>query len=129
MLKKIGVSPETIRHYERIGILPQAVRAENGYRIYSESDIEQLRFINRARQLHFTLDNIAEILAFREDGTLPCAYVQELITSKISEVETRIQELEMLRSELLELNKLPQELQINETTDCICQIIETDKDN
>jgi DNA-binding transcriptional MerR regulator len=127
--KKIAVSPETIRHYERIGILPQATRAENGYRIYAEADIERLHFISRARQLDFTLDNIAEILAFREDGTPPCDYVQELITSKISEVEIRIQELEKLRSELIELNKPNQALQTEGTTACVCHIIETDKDN
>jgi MerR family transcriptional regulator, copper efflux regulator len=127
--KKIAVSPETIRHYERIGILPQATRAENGYRIYAEADIERLHFISRARQLDFTLDNIAEILAFREDGTPPCDYVQELITSKISEVEIRIQELEKLRAELIELNKPNQALQTEGTTASICHIIKTDKDN
>lgn len=123
----IGVSPESIRHYERIGILPEAHRAENGYRVYTDDDVDRLRFINRARQLDFSLDNIAEIIAFREKSILPCEYVQELITTKTIEVEKRIEELETLREELIDLHNTSQNMQLDSITECVCQILETPK--
>ncbi|MCI0712328.1 MAG: heavy metal-responsive transcriptional regulator [Chloroflexi bacterium] len=124
-----GVSPETIRHYERIGILPRANRAENGYRVYTEDDVKRLLFVGRARQLDFSLNNIAEILAFREDGTLPCAYVQDLIATKIVEIDSRIQELEMLRDDLVHLNQASQDFQPHISATTICQIIEANTDD
>lgn len=122
----IGVSPETIRHYERIGILPEARRAENGYRIYTDADKERLNFIGRARQLDISLDNIANIIAFRDNDSSPCDFVGKLLASKISDIDTRIHELEALRAELVMLQKISDEQEANLSSACICQIIETD---
>lgn len=122
----IGVSPETIRHYERIGILPQARRAENGYRVYIDADKEQLNFVGRARQLDISLENIANIIALRENESSPCDFVDKLLVSKVIEIDTRIHELEALRTELVALQKISDEQQANPSSVCICQIIETD---
>ena len=61
-----GVSTQTVRYYERINLLPPAKRAENGYRLYDEVDVERLQFIRRARALDFALSEVAEILALRD---------------------------------------------------------------
>lgn len=122
----IGVSPETIRHYERIGILPEPKRTENGYRFYTDADKERLRFVGRARQLELSLENIANIIALRDNDSSPCEFVGSLIASKITEIDTRIQELETLRADLVTLQKLSNEPQLNPSSACICQIIEAD---
>jgi MerR family Zn(II)-responsive transcriptional regulator of zntA len=123
--QKTGISPEAIRYYERRGILPAPTHALNGYRAYTEDDIERLNFVRRARQLDFSLDNIAEILAFRDRHTPPCSYVLDLIESKIAEVQARIRELEQLRDELTILRQAGQRLQQNTSDQSICQILET----
>lgn len=122
----IGVSPETIRHYERIGILPEARRAENGYRVYNDDDAERLRFVGRARQLELSLDNIAKIIALRNKDSSPCSFVSKLLDSKVKEIDRQIQELEALRAELVILQKVTDRHQAKPSTACICQIIETD---
>ena len=121
-----GVSPQTIRYYERIGVLPHARRADNGYRSYTDEDVERLRFIRRARRLGFSLDNITEILAFREQNIPPCEYVQELIQAKITEIQTHIDELEQLRDELAALHEAGKRLTQDVQSGCYCQILETD---
>lgn len=77
--EQTGVPAKTIRFYEEVGLLPPAMRAENGYRIYGEEDIERLQFVRRMRALDFALDDIAEILAFRERNEPPCRYVMALM--------------------------------------------------
>ncbi len=118
-------SPEAIRYYERIGVLEAPDRSSNGYRIYTNSDVEHLRFIRRARQLDFTLENITEILALRDRGQPPCPYVQQLLKRKIAEVQDRIRDLEQLRDELMELDQIGHHISLNEDAVCICQILET----
>lgn len=123
--RKTGISPEAIRYYERRGILPAPARAQNGYRAYTEDNVERLNFVRRARQLDFSLDNIAEILAFRDRHTPPCIYVLDLIESKIAEVQSRIRELEQLRDELAILREAGQRLQQGISDQSVCQILET----
>jgi DNA-binding transcriptional MerR regulator len=126
--QKTGTSPEAIRYYERRGILPAPTRAQNGYRAYTEDDVERLKFVRRARQLDFSLDNIAEILAFRDRHTPPCSYVLQLIEDKIAEVQARMRELEQLRDELTELHEAGQRLQEDTSDRYLCQILETSSD-
>lgn len=121
-----GVSIEAIRYYERIGVLAAPNRSDNGYRRYTDEDIDRLRFIRRARQLDFTLDNITEILAIRDQGVQPCEYVQKLIRDKMSEVQTRIQELEQLRDELIALDEVGAASAPSTKSCSVCQILETD---
>lgn len=121
-----GISPETIRYYERIGILPRAQRAPNGYRVYAEADTDRLRFIGGARRLGLSLDEIAGILAFRNQNLAPCVHVHELIAQKIVEVRERIRELERLRDELQRLNAAGESLPLDvEMQDCVCGLIKT----
>ena len=74
-----GVADKTIRYYEQAGVLPPARRKPNGYREYDTKDVERLKFGAGARQLDFSLDDIAEILALRDRREAPCRIVLELL--------------------------------------------------
>lgn len=125
--ERTGVSSKTIRYYETIGLLPPPQRASNGYRLYDESDVERLKFVRHSRSLDFALEDIAEILAFRERDELPCDFMLNLVTEKISEVEGRIRELEKLRDSLKALHeagqRLPEEPAMRR---CVCRHIHAD---
>lgn len=122
----VGVPSKTIRYYEEIGLLPEPQRAENGYRIYADADVDRLQFIRRARALDFSLDDIAEILAFRERDEPPCRYVMDLMCDQIVVIEQRIRDLERLRDELTALHtagqNLPEDVQMRA---CVCHLIQT----
>jgi DNA-binding transcriptional MerR regulator len=123
---KTGVSPKTIRYYEQVGLLPPARRAGNGYRLYDEADVERLRFVRGARALDFALDEIAEILTFRDRGTPPCKYVMGVVRDRIHAIQERIRSLEQLSGELAALydagQHLPEDVQMRT---CVCHLIQT----
>src|SRR5215208_4582891 len=93
----LGLNPKTIRYYEEIGLLPAPVRSPAGYRQYSAADRERLRFIAKAKAIGFTLREIGEILARRDEGMEPCPYVGELLDHKLAAVETQLQLLSEMR--------------------------------
>ncbi len=123
---RTGVPHKTIRYYEEIGLLPPARRGDNGFRVYDDTDVERLRFIWRARALDFALDEIAEILAFRERNEPTCKYVMDLMRDQIDKVHERIHDLERLRDELAALYEvgqhLPEDVQMRT---CVCHLIQT----
>ena len=98
--RRLNLNPKTIRYYEQIGLMPAPNRAPNGYRVYSDRDVERLAFILRAKTLDFSLEEIREILALRDQGEAPCPYVLRQIKAKIGEVERKIAQLRQLKSEL-----------------------------
>ena len=122
---RTGVPRKTIRYYEQNGLLPRAKRAENRYRVYDEVDIDRLRFIKSARALDFTLQEIAQILATRDQNEPPCGHVMELLHDHIGEIETRIRDLQLLKRELTTLyeagKNLPEDVQMRE---CVCNLIQ-----
>ena len=122
---RTGVPTKTIRYYEEIGLLPPSRRADNGFRVYDDTDVERLRFIGRARALDFALDEIAEILAFRERNQPPCQYVMDLMRDQIDQVSVRIHDLEQLRDELVSLYQAGQQLPEDITMrTCVCHLIQ-----
>jgi MerR family transcriptional regulator, copper efflux regulator len=100
-----GVSTDTLRHYERTGVLPRPERAPNGYREYPTEALERVRLVRRALAIGFTLEELARILAIRDRGLAPCRYVRALAGEKLHAVEDHIQELEVLRETLRGLIK------------------------
>ncbi len=128
--QQTGVSTQTIRYYERIKLLPEPKRAGNNYRVYSDSDVERLRFVNRARQLDFALEDIAEILAFRYQNAPPCQYVMNVMTQQITVIEERIGDLQRLRDELVNLHRvgltMPEDIEMKQ---CVCHLIKTGQSN
>ncbi|MGA8151146.1 MAG: heavy metal-responsive transcriptional regulator [Terriglobales bacterium] len=92
-----GVSPDTIRHYERIGVLPPASRTESGYRIYPASSLERVLVIRRALRIGFTLAELAEVLNSRDAGGVPWRRVYQLAQAKLDGIEQDIEALKRTR--------------------------------
>lgn len=95
-----GVSTDTLRHYERKGVLQKPRRSANGYREYPPDALARVLLVRRALAFGFTLDELARVLRARERGAAPCREVRALAASKLSDVETRLRELTALRDEL-----------------------------
>jgi DNA-binding transcriptional MerR regulator len=93
LAKATGVSPDTIRHYEKIGVLPRAVRTDSGYRLYPESAVERVLVVQRALRIGFTLSELAEVLKARDSGGAPCKRVYKLAQEKLNGVTTDIDAL------------------------------------
>ncbi|MDP6788619.1 MAG: Cu(I)-responsive transcriptional regulator [Rhodospirillales bacterium] len=99
-----GVSAKTIRYYEEIGLVPQALRRDNGYRHYEQTDIETLRFIQHARHLGFSVGDVAKLLSLWRDKHRASAEVKSLALRHIAEIEGRIAELKSMRRTLVHLS-------------------------
>ena len=95
-----GVSTDTLRHYERKGVLARPLRRANGYRQYSPDALNQVQLVRRALAIGFTLDELGAVLRVRNQGGAPCAEARALAAAKLSEVETRLRDLTDLRKEL-----------------------------
>jgi DNA-binding transcriptional MerR regulator len=95
-----GVSTDTLRHYERKGVLPAPDRSDNGYRLYPAQALDRVRLIRRALAVGFTLDELAVILRERDHGGVPCGRVRQLAANKLAELEARLQEIQSLRDTL-----------------------------
>jgi len=98
--KRSGVHIETIRYYERIGILPKAERAANGRRFYVETDVQRLAFIRHARDLGFDLSSVRALLALQEQPERSCKTASKLATAQLVAVESRLRRLVALHNEL-----------------------------
>jgi len=98
--KQSGVHIETIRYYERAGVLPKARRAANGRRLYGEEDAGRLAFIRHARELGFDLVAVRALLALQEQPELSCKAASDLASAQLSAVESRLSRLTVLRDEL-----------------------------
>jgi len=96
-----GVSTDTLRHYERKGVLPRPQRLGNGYRKYPANSVHRVRLIRRALAVGFTLDELSRFLKARDRGQAPCHEVRALAAEKLSELESRLSEMQALRDELL----------------------------
>ena len=95
-----GVSTDTLRHYERKGLVPRPPRSSNGYRQYPPEVADRVRLVRRALAVGFSLDELARILRERDKGKAPCRDVRALAQAKLTDLERRIAELEALRAEL-----------------------------
>ena len=98
--KRAGVSAPTIRYYEDIGLLSSPARTEAGYRRYTESTVDELRFIRKAQALGFSLEEIGEILQLSRSGQGPCSHVLTLARQHLAAVEERIRRLQQFRKRL-----------------------------
>ncbi len=95
-----GVSVDTLRYYERLGLLPRAARTQSGYRLYDPRVIERLRFIKRAQSFGFTLEEIKQLLQLPTAEPRTCAEVLQVIARKLEDLDRRYEEIKRLRREL-----------------------------
>lgn len=103
LAKQAGVNVETLRFYEREGLLPEPPRRVSGYREYPSDTVQRIRFIQRAKELGFTLREIKGLLELRVDPETTCAEVREQARQKITDVKRKISDLERIERAL---NKL-----------------------
>src|ERR1044072_8345300 len=95
-----GVSRDTLRHYERKGVLPRALRGQNGYRQYPPEALQRVQLIRRALSVGFSLDELARVLRVRDAGGGPCEEDRKLTTQKLLDVQDQLRELSELRDDL-----------------------------
>ncbi|NMM22056.1 MAG: heavy metal-responsive transcriptional regulator [Phycicoccus sp.] len=120
----VGLPSQTIRFYERRGLLPEPVRRANGYRIYYESTLTRLNFIQTAQAAGLTLAEIGSIIDLRDDGNVPCTHVASLLDSKLADVRARIKSLAVLETELKEVIERSHHLDPADCTNAdICHIL------
>lgn len=98
-----GVSSETIRFYEKQGLLHPPARRDNGYRAYEPSHVERLVFIRRCRSLDMPLPTIAQLLAFMHDPAANCHRVDDILAEQLAQVRGRIRNMRALEKQLLTL--------------------------
>ena len=104
--KQLAVSTDTLRYYEKQGILTSSLRSSSGYRLYTKHDIAQLEFVLRAKKVGFTLNEIKELLAIKVDKkSHSCQEVKQFTSEKISQVEEKITELSVILNSLKLLNQ------------------------
>lgn len=100
LARAAGVSVDTLRHYERRGLLPAARRLSNGYRRFPRAAVARVQLIQRALSMGFGLDELTRILRARDGGRAPCREVRALAAAKLADVELRIESLAAFRDEL-----------------------------
>jgi MerR family mercuric resistance operon transcriptional regulator len=95
-----GCHIETIRYYERVGLLPRPARTASGYRTYRPEEVDRLRFISRGRELGFSLEEIRSLLALADDPALSCRDVDQLARHHLADIRQRVRELRRIAREL-----------------------------
>lgn len=103
---KSGVGIETIRHYEREGLLPPPARSQSNYRLYGEAHVQQLSLIRHCRGMDMSLQEIRTLLHFRAHPTENCGQIDALLETHLAHVSSRIRELRALEKQLKELRRL-----------------------
>lgn len=119
LAKATGTKVETVRYYERIGLLGAPARSEGNYRVYSGAELGRLSFIRRARDLGFTLEQVRELLGLSDDRSRSCGAADELAREHLAAVDRKITDLRALRRELGNLVE-----QCSHGTIADCRIIE-----
>lgn len=95
-----GCHLETIRYYERVGLMPPPSRTSSGYRVYTVEEVNRLRFISRARELGFSLEEIRSLLRLNDDPKMSCAEVDQIARAHLSDVQQKMDELQRMATEL-----------------------------
>jgi DNA-binding transcriptional MerR regulator len=120
--KETGIGIETLRFYERSGLLDEPLRTNSGYRLYSHEVFDRLAFIKQAQLLGFTLDEIRQLIAEKRAGKSPCSHVRDFVRRRLSELDERMLEMNRYRMELA--SALEQWDLTGDTDGHICGLIE-----
>lgn len=97
------VNVETVRYYERRGLIPETARSESGYRRYSQNVVTRIKFVKRAKELGFSLNEISELLSLQTGPDADCGDVKKRSEVKLADIEAKIRDLEKMRDVLSEL--------------------------
>ena len=100
-----GISCDTVRHYERKGVIARPKRAANGYRLYPAETLERVQTVRRALAVGFTLDELARLFRERDKGNPPCQAARDLASAKLADLERHLKEMLVLRQTLRAIAK------------------------
>lgn len=120
--KVTGVGIETLRFYEKSGLVDRPSRTASGYRVYDASIIDRIAFIKKAQVLGFTLDEIRELISHKRAGENPCGHVRAKVKSRLAELDERIRQMTLYRNELAA--ELKQWEKKRESEGHVCGLIE-----
>jgi DNA-binding transcriptional MerR regulator len=101
LASQVGLTADTIRYYEREGLLPPPDRTASGYRAFEDDAVERLRFIKGAQRIGLRLQEIKELLHIRDRGLCPCGHTEELLRRRVSEIDSEISGLQETKADLL----------------------------
>ena len=107
--KKTSINLETIRYYEKIGVIDKAVRGDNGYRYFSQTAVEQLEFIKTCRSLGFSMDEIKSLNQLKQNPNQSCAVADKLAVSHLAQIEQKIEQLQSIRALLQSISNCQQD--------------------
>jgi DNA-binding transcriptional MerR regulator len=127
----IGVQPEAIRYYERIGLLPKAKRGASGYRVFTREHLERVELIKKMQALGFSLEEIRHMMQLKFTHGHSCQHVRDGLRQKLEGIDRQIDDLKALRKEIAEaLKTCERSLKVHAAED-LCPILEltTSKDN
>lgn len=132
--RRVNLPAQTIRYYERLGLLSPPKRTASHYRIYSEAAAERLDFIQKAKRFGLSLDEIKRLIDLRQDGVPPCADLKAMVKQHLAELDQHIQDMLSLRRELAHRYEhieaaLPDSSELSDEAICsgkICGFIEQD---
>ncbi len=124
LARHVGTSCDTLRYYERVGLLARPRRTPAGYRLYDDSVAERVAFIKKAQALGLALAEIREVLRLAARGTPPCEHVRAALQHRLRQVDARIGELESLRATLR--RALARSRAASPVAPCVCTIIESE---
>jgi DNA-binding transcriptional MerR regulator len=124
---RVGVSTDTVRYYERLGLLPPPERTPSGYRVYDRAAAERLRFIRGAQRMGLRLADIGELLDVRDRGQCPCGHTATLIQRRLAEVNAELRELTDVRRQLLDLKRRNDECVDASGVMWSCTVVEGDE--
>lgn len=109
LAEQVGTSADTVRYYERIGLLPETERSPSGYRQYGDEAVERLRFIKRAQRFGLRLEAIAELLDVRQRGLCPCGHTRRMLDERMAELDAELASLGRLRADIAAMiDELPE---------------------
>lgn len=109
LAREVGVNPDTIRYYERTGLLPAPPRTPSGYRVYPRDAAERVRFIQGCQRLGLRLREISDLLSVRDTGVCPCEPAEDLLRRRIQELDAELARLSALRADLVGMvDRLPE---------------------
>jgi MerR family mercuric resistance operon transcriptional regulator len=121
LAEKCSVNKETIRYYERLGLIPEPNRTKKGYRMYSLQTIDRLNFIKRMQELGFTLNEIDKLLGIVDHNEVKCRDIYDFTVLKLEDIKRKIEDLKKIERMLIDLkDRCPENKNIYE-----CPIIET----
>lgn len=105
-----GVKPDTVRYYEKAGLLPAPPRTASGYRAYDEDDADRLRFIKGVQRSGLRVREVRELLEILDRGACPCGHTEALVRGRIAEIDEEVDRLAEVRRQLVDLaDRLPGE--------------------